>query len=205
MHGGGQHGVGQHGPEPDFCVRARLLGEATARLHTELAAAFGTSVLPRFALTDLIEAMVTELTQAIAVVPQLREHEAAIRACYAALAGPEIEVAVQRIHGDYHLAQVLSTDAGWVVLYFEGEPSVTLAHRRALAPALRDVAGMLRSFDYAARHRLLRRPGDRRLEAAATDWVNGCRSAFCAGYAQVSGSDPARSGVLLAALTFQKA
>src|SRR5260370_533249 len=194
LHGVGQHGVGQHGPEPDFSGRARLLGEATARLHTELAAAFGSSVLPRFALTDLIEAMVTELTQAVAVVPQLREHEAAISACYAALAGPEIEVAVQRIHGDYHLAQVLSTDGGWVVLDFEGEPSVPLAHRRAFAPALRDAAGMLASFDYAARHEVLRHPEDQRLAAVASDWVSRCQDAFCSGYAQIMGSDPRTGG-----------
>src|SRR5262249_49256618 len=94
--------AGKHGPEPDFSGEARLLGEATARLHSELAAAFGTSVLSPFALTDLIDVMATELTQAIRVVPQLCEHKAAIRACYAALTSPRIEVAAQRIHGDYH-------------------------------------------------------------------------------------------------------
>jgi len=190
------YSVGQHGPIPDFSAEARLLGEATARLHTELAGAFGTSVLSRFALTDLIEAMATELTQATGVVPQLREHEAAIRACYAALAEPGTEVAVQRIHGDYHLAQVLSTDGGWIVLDFEGEPSVPLARRRAFAPALRDVAGMLRSFDYAARHEALRHPDDKRLAEVASAWVSRCQDAFCSGYAQIMGSDPRTGGQL---------
>jgi len=190
------YSVGQHGPIPDFSAEARLLGEATARLHTELAGAFGTSVLSRFALTDLIEAMATELTQATGVVPQLREHEAAIRACYAALAEPGTEVAVQRIHGDYHLAQVLSTDGGWIVLDFEGEPSVPLARRRAFAPALRDVAGMLRSFDYAARHEALRHPDDQRLAEVASAWVSRCQDAFCSGYAQIMGSDPRTGGQL---------
>ncbi|HXL19750.1 MAG TPA: aminoglycoside phosphotransferase, partial [Streptosporangiaceae bacterium] len=63
-----QHSVGQHGLTPDFSAEARLLGEATARLHTELAGAFGTSALSRFALTDLIDTMATELSQATGVV-----------------------------------------------------------------------------------------------------------------------------------------
>jgi len=206
-----QHGAGQHRPIPDFSAEARLLGEATARLHAELAAAFGTSALSGFALTDLIDAMATELTQAISVVPQLREHEAAIRACYEALAGSGNEVAVQRIHGDYHLAQVLSTDGGWIVLDFEGEPSVPLARRRAFAPALRDVAGMLRSFDYAARHEALRHPDDQRLAEVASEWVSRCQDAFCSGYAQIMGSDPRTGGQfgsrspLLRALILSKA
>ena len=206
-----QHGAGQHRPIPDFSAEAQLLGEATARLHAELAAAFGTSALSGFALTDLIDAMATELTQAISVVPQLREHEAAIRACYEALAGSGNEVAVQRIHGDYHLAQVLSTDGGWIVLDFEGEPSVPLARRRAFAPALRDVAGMLRSFDYAARHEALRHPDDQRLAEVASEWVSRCQDAFCSGYAQIMGSDPRTGGQfgsrspLLRALILSKA
>ncbi len=190
---------------PDFSGESRLLGQATARLHSEMAAAFGTSMLRRPEQAALVDAMSTELTQAVKVVPALREHEAAVRACYARLAEPGTEVAVQRIHGDYHLAQVLGTDGGWVVLDFEGEPSVPLASRRAFAPALRDVAGMLRSFDYAARHRALRHPGDQRLAQVASDWVRHCQDAFCTGYAELTGSDPRHSGPLLRALTLQKA
>jgi len=203
--------AGQHGPEPDFSGEARLLGEATARLHIELAAAFGTSELSRPELTALIEAMASELTEAIGVVPQLRQHEAAVRACYEALAGSGTEVVMQRIHGDYHLAQVLNIDDGWIVLDFEGEPSVPLARRRAFAPALRDVAGMLRSFDYAAKHEALRQPEDQRLAEVASEWASRCQDAFCSGYAQIMGSDPSMSEQLgwrfplLRALTLQKA
>jgi maltokinase len=153
--------------------------------------------------------MDTELTQAIRVVPRLSEYETGIRACYASLAGPVTRVAVQRIHGDYHLGQVLGTDGGWVVLDFEGEPSVPLARRRAFAPALRDVAGMLRSFDYAGRHQTMRSRNEQRAqqvtEQAAAEWVRRCQDAFCAGYADVMGSDPRSSGPLLRALTLQKA
>lgn len=191
--------------EPDFSREARLLGEATATLHGELAAAFGTSVLPRVALADLADVLQTELTRAIGIVPRLGEFEAGIRACYAGLADPDPEVAVQRIHGDYHLAQVLGTDGGWVVLDFEGEPSVPLARRRAFAPALRDVAGMLRSFDYAARHQALQHRTDQRLQRIASEWVSSCQDAFCAGYAELMGVDPRDSGPLLRALILQKA
>jgi maltokinase len=233
-----------HEPDPDFSGQARLLGEATARLHAELAAVFGSSTLSASALGDLADAMATELTEAVHVVGDLREHEEAVRACYAKLIEPGTEVTVQRIHGDFHLAQVLGTDSAghwgdnppgppgaghggdnppgppgaghgaddapgpprrWVVLDFEGEPSVPLARRRAFAPPLRDVAGMLRSFDYAARHEALRHPDDRRLAEVASAWVRRCQDAFCDGYADIMGSDPRTSGPLLRALTLQKA
>jgi maltokinase len=200
-----------HAAEPDFSGQALRLGGATARLHAELAAAFGTNALSKPALAEMVAAMETELTQAIRVVPELRAHEQAVRACYAVLTEPGTDVAVQRIHGDYHLAQVLGTADGWVVLDFEGEPSVPLARRRALAPALRDVAGMLRSFDYAARHEVLRHPDDPRLAAAAPGWVRRCQDAFRSGYADIVGSDPMTGGEpgssspLLRALILQKA
>jgi maltokinase len=149
--------------------------------------------------------MQAKLSDALDLVPDLAAHEARIRTAFedvARLSGP---VTVQRIHGDYHLGQVLRTPHGWVALDFEGEPAVALAVRRGLAPALRDVAGMLRSFDYAARHELVGKPADGRLAGQASDWVSQCHAAFCAGYAAGGGADPVGHQTLLRALTLDKA
>ncbi len=191
--------------EPDFTAQANLLGQATGRLHAELAAAFGTAALSRAAVADMTAHMMAELTEAAEVVAELSEYQPAIMASYTQLAEMIGEIAVQRIHGDYHLGQVLSANEGWIILDFEGEPSVSLTRRRAFAPPLRDVAGMLRSFHYAARFQAGRDPGNQRLEGLAADWMNRSQDAFCVGYGEVAGQDPRRGGPLLRALLLQKA
>ncbi len=190
--------------DPDFTALAAELGTATAQLHAQLAAAFGADSLPPTAMTDLAQRLAAELDQAIDQVAELAEHQVAIRHCYAELAKLATPVPIQRIHGDYHLAQVLRVAGRWVILDFEGEPSVPLAQRRAFASALRDVAGMLRSFDYAARHQLLNDPG-RGLRSTAATWVKDCQDAFCSAYGEATGLDPRLSGPLLRALILQKA
>ena len=106
---------------------------------------------------------------------------------------------VTRIHGDYHLGQLLRTEAGFAVIDFEGEPARPLAERRQPASPLRDVAGMLRSFDYAAR-------SAQRAGAAAADldpdaWLVDARAAFLTGY----GTLPTGGEQLLGAFEIEKA
>ena len=189
----------------DFAAEAHRLGEATAEVHRALADVFGTDELPASAHRELAAQMRGRLDVAAAAVPELARHVPLLDEAFTELAELDEPLTVQRIHGDYHLGQVIRTQAGWVLLDFEGEPSVPLAQRRARGPALRDVAGMLRSLDYAARHQL---PGHIDLEharAAARDWVSRNQAAFCAGYAQAGGTDPGKHGVLLRALTLDKA
>ena len=188
-----------------FTDEARLLGQATAELHADLAEAFGSEDMSRTELASLTAGMQHKLNEAIAVVPVLEEYEQRIRSAYDAAAELERPVAVQRIHGDYHLGQVMRAGQGWVALDFEGEPAVPLAIRRAPAPALRDVAGMLRSFDYAARHQLVGQRAAEPVAAIADQWVRQCQAAFCAGYAAGGGRDPDGHGTLLRALTLEKA
>ena len=116
-----------------------------------------------------------------------------VRAAFGALtAAPGAWAA--RIHGDYHLGQLLVTDDGFVVTDFEGEPARPLAERRRPASPLRDVAGMLRSLDYAARTTQRRQPG---FDADA--WLAAARSAFLAAYGEPA--DPS----LLRAFELEKA
>jgi maltokinase len=149
--------------------------------------------------------MFGRLEAAIAVAPELARHADMIGEAYSQLAKLTEPVPAQRVHGDYHLGQAMRTQTGWVVLDFEGEPASSLAQRRARSSPLRDVAGMLRSFDYAARHQLLTHPDADRLAPMATDWVRRNSEAFCAGYAAAGGPDPAQNSVLLRALLLDKA
>ena len=98
-----------------------------------------------------------------------------------------------RSHGDYHLGQVLKTEDGFVIIDFEGEPARPLAERRAKLPALRDVAGMLRSLDYAAHAVAFEVPAVERAPALAmlTAWESEARRAFLDGYRGAAAASPA--------------
>jgi maltokinase len=189
----------------DFASEAFRLGEATAEVHVDLARTLPTATLGPGDLAERGAAMTARLDAAAAEVTELAQYADALRATYDELASWDEPVQVQRIHGDFHLGQVMRTLEGWRLLDFEGEPAKPLAERRALDSPLRDVAGMLRSLDYAAQHLLADGPTDPQREYRAIEWAERNRAAFCAGYAKASGLDPEASGPLLRAFETDKA
>jgi maltokinase len=107
---------------------------------------------------------------------------------FAALAEQSDVGAEIRIHGDLHLAQMIQSDTGWVVLDFEGEPGRERADRYTTSSPLRDVAGMLRSFHYvAAVGRADWADEDNELDGLAAEWEARNRAAFLTGYLSVEG------------------
>ena len=189
----------------DFAGESERLGVATGEVHQLMA-----QVLPsRLAGTEESLQTAAQLEQrlqaAVAVVPELEPYVEGMLSSYRLVKERTEPVPVQRVHGDFHLGQVLRTQDGWVLLDFEGEPARPLSERRALMSPLRDVAGMLRSFDYAARHLLAERPGSSQLAYRATEWAERNRQAFCDGYARAVGSDPRDEAVLLRAFELDKA
>ncbi|MEV7416929.1 maltokinase [Streptomyces sp. NPDC089919] len=184
-----------------FTDEAHALGRATAEVHSALAQALPTVRLGPAETARLAAAMTARLAATVREVPALRPYEAGLRAAFDALAKAPggrggLGGWAQRIHGDLHLGQTLrAADGSWRLIDFEGEPSRPLADRRRPEPAVRDVAGMLRSFDYAARSH----------EPWSPAWAEACRAAFCTGYAATTGRDPREDPVLLRAFETDKA
>jgi maltokinase len=188
----------------DFAREAERLGAVTAEVHAALRTAFPPTLLSAQEVRDRAARMHARLDSAVREVPRLAPYAPGLRATFDALAeaGP---VPAQRVHGDFHLGQTMRTAAGWKVLDFEGEPATPATERRAPDTPLRDVAGMLRSFDYVARQVLLDHPDDPQRTYRAEEWAQRNRTAYCRGYARVSGHDLAESTVLLRALEAEKA
>jgi 1,4-alpha-glucan branching enzyme len=174
-------------------------------MHEPLATTLPTAPFDAAAAAELAAGLVTRLDWAVREVPALAARAPAARNVLTAVGRLADRPVLQRIHGDLHLGQVLDGGRrGWVVVDFEGEPLRPLADRSRPDLALRDVAGMLRSFDYAAgRLRLTGGPAEALAHADA--WAAACRDAFCAGYAAESGHDPRDSSALLRALELDKA
>ncbi|MEV5759216.1 maltokinase [Streptomyces tendae] len=177
----------------EFTVQAHELGQAMGDVHLALASAFPVGAPGENGRTAA--AMTERLTAAAHCVPALQPFVPGLRAAFAALSTCDSGPPAQRIHGDLHLGQVLRAGRDWFVIDFEGEPSRPLAERRSAHSPVRDIAGMLRSFDYAARQRRPWRP----------EWARRCREAFCAGYAARAGWDPRKKHGLLRAYETDRA
>jgi maltose alpha-D-glucosyltransferase/alpha-amylase len=160
-------------PEP---ARGEDFAEWRRRLHEDTIQTF-----------DLLAARVDQLPPAInAEARRLLERRDHVLTRVGSLAVPSGTTLKTRHHGDYHLGQVLISKNDFIITDFEGEPARTLEERRRKHTPLRDVAGMLRSFSYAAGAALgktLESPDDEaRLGPLAADWEKETRNAFLTAY-----------------------
>ena len=172
----------------DFAAEAARLGTALREVHQTLAEHFPTHVRTADELADLSAGMHRRLDAAIDIVPDLAESAAHVRTIFDRVAGLT-EVRVQQIHSDLHLGQTLRTVKGWKIVDFEGEPAKPLAERVLPDSPWRDVAGMLRSFDYAPRvvERNFAESGQDGIEQRAFrahEWSSRNRNAFLTAYAE---------------------
>jgi maltose alpha-D-glucosyltransferase/alpha-amylase len=188
-----------------FPAEIRLLGQRTAELHRALAASSDPQFTPEPFNTmyqrSLYESTRTRLKRAMA---SLRRHRASLSeheqqtadellarqgefdSVLRKLVTSKLDVLKIRVHGDYHLGQVLFTGKDFIIIDFEGEPGRTLAERRFKHCALRDVASMARSLDYAALSALrtgaIRADDVARLEGWARAWSSWMSASFVQAY-----------------------
>ncbi|HVV22901.1 MAG TPA: aminoglycoside phosphotransferase [Pseudonocardiaceae bacterium] len=192
----------------DFAGEAHRLGTAVASVHADLQRALGQQKADADELDRTVDAMIERLAAVTEMVPELGRHEPVLRAAFEQLREVKTPVGMQYIHGDLHLGQVLRTANGWLLIDFEGEPAAPAQERGTLRSPLRDVAGMLRSFDYAAHLLLVGQDSSFEAPDAALAWARRNRDAFCDGYAEVavdSVGDPRTHPVLMRAFELDKA
>ena len=199
-----------------------VLGRRTAQMHAALAhptddPAFGTERVAAEDVEGWVAATRERADEAFrlmgahsgnADVDVLMGRRAEVDALIDRVARAEASGTMHRIHGDYHLGQVLVSQADFQIIDFEGEPRASLDERRAKSHPARDVAGMLRSFDYAAEATLqrldARGAGGADAERMAREWQAHASARFLAAYRDVEGAEGTDRG-LLALFTLQKA
>jgi maltokinase len=179
----------------EFLGEASRLGAVVAEMHLALARrgttpTFDPQPITRATLNAWADEMTADFRALLArddAPRQVLKVSDTVEARFDALRGLEPDGVCTRIHGDLHLGQVLRNDSGWIILDFEGEPDRPPEVRRRLSSPLQDVAGMLRSFDYAAAVALDERlsPDAARwagLMAYGDDWAQANRDAFWGAY-----------------------
>lgn len=163
----------------DFAGESERLGATLSVVHQEMRETLPTDTWGSTEVAAMVDRLTVRLDKAVSMYDAVADYADRARTVYASVAeGPPIPV--QRVHGDFHLGQTLRTTAGWMIIDFEGEPAQPLENRVRLDSVARDVAGMLRSLDYAA-HSVAIVAG---LEDTAhiEDWVRRNRIAFLRGY-----------------------
>lgn len=196
----------------DFAAEAHRLGVSVAEMHASLATSFPTESWDRPEMSLVADAMSRRLEEATVAVPEIRPFAPRLHSVFDAVRHLDRPVSAQRVHGDLHLGQTLRTVRNWKIIDFEGEPAKPLEERRRPDSTWRDVAGMLRSFDYAAEM------SRRDQEQVATDvgevvhdrgreWADRNVEAFLTGYRSSAGitDDDPGDRVLLSAYAADKA
>lgn len=166
----------------DFAGEATRLGEVTAKMHLALAGALAAEPADVAQWAGLMQRQLDRIGSG-------RSWEVAARSVFERLRALDDPGVAIRVHGDYHLGQVLRTDVGWFVLDFEGEPARPIDERRARSSPLKDVAGLLRSFQYAAAVALRERPESEWATHGefGASWEQRNRNAFLEGYLAADG------------------
>ena len=223
-------------PHGMYLAQVRVLGERTAEVHRAFAVpsedpAFAAEPIGESDLETWREAAIEQAAAAVRAIRQaltrlehddralaerLLEQEGAIADRIEQLTGAPVEATKTRVHGDYHLGQVLVAKADFYLLDFEGEPARPLAERRIKTSPMKDVAGMLRSFDYAAETAVSRAaevdPGTTETIAhLARVWRDATTRSFLDGYRSAVGDcssfprDPRAAARLAELFLFEKA
>jgi maltose alpha-D-glucosyltransferase/alpha-amylase len=172
----------------DLLASLTELGDVIASMHVTLARDEAMpDLMPEPMEADDAADLVARITASVAASDEVSDLRVRIVGRLGALDDLDDLGAKTRVHGDLHLGQVMLTPRGWMVLDFEGEPLRPLEQRRAKFSALKDVAGMLRSFNYAAVAALFTRAEPEseawtRLEPWARCWEQLARERFLSGY-----------------------
>jgi len=204
-----------------YIESVRLLGERTAEMHAALSAdstdpAFSPEPFNEMGQQSIYQSMRSDTSGILLTLAKRAQHlpdaprelagrvlgaQTELFARFQAVAGTTMTGHRCRIHGDYHLGQVLYTGKDFVIIDFEGEPSRSLTDRRLKRSVLRDMAGMVRSFHYAAYTALLGRCSDQtgtpavlaegaQLEEWCRYWYSWVTAAYLRSYRETAGKAP---------------